>query len=86
MDVEDIISIATSTLTILLFFISSTAYRRRRSRKLLLVTMAFFLFSVKGILMSFSDIFSPEGLLIEPLAHLLDFGVLALFFLGLVRE
>jgi hypothetical protein len=43
------------------------------------------LFAVKGFLIV-ADEFSPQTGWPEPLAHLLDFGILILFFSGLAKK
>ena len=83
-----LILIATSILAVFLFVISFLAYRKNRRRRLLFVTAAFFLFAVKGVLMGFNEfleVLYHQELLIESIAQLLDFGILALFFLGLIK-
>ena len=45
------------------------------------------MFAIKAFLIALDEVTIPtEAFFIEPVAHLFDFGVLALFFLGLVRE
>jgi heme/copper-type cytochrome/quinol oxidase subunit 3 len=86
--IEVLILIATSILAGFLFVISFIAYRKDRRKRLLFITAAFFLFAVKGFLMvlnGFLEFRYLEGSLIEPIAQLLDFGILALFFLGLIK-
>jgi hypothetical protein len=86
--IEVLILIATSILAGFLFVISFSAYRKDRRERLLFITAAFFLFAVKGVLMvsnEFLEVLYLQGSLIESIAHLLDFGILALFFLGLIK-
>ncbi|NIO38533.1 hypothetical protein GTO27_12675 [Candidatus Bathyarchaeota archaeon] len=87
-DIEALISIATTILASFLFSISFIAYRKDRRERLLFVTAAFFLFAVKGFLVALDEIVLLEEfpLELEAIAQLLDFGVLALFFLGLMRK
>lgn len=83
--IDTLISIATSILAVFLFLISAIAYKNDKRKRLLFVTGAFFLFSVKGFLIV-ADEFFPKTGWPEPLAHLLDFGILILFFSGLVKK
>ena len=83
--IDTLISIATSILAVFLFIISAIAYKNDKRKRLLFVTGAFFLFSVKGFLIV-ADEFFPKTGWPEPLAHLLDFGILILFFSGLVKK
>lgn len=83
--IDTLISIATSILAVFLFLISAIAYKNDKRKRLLFVTGAFFLFSVKGFLIV-ADEFFPQTGWPEPLAHLLDFGILILFFSGLVKK
>ena len=86
--IEVMILIATSILAGFLFVISFSAYRNDRRKKLLFITSAFFLFALKGVLLvfhEFLEVLYVEEALIEPIAQLLDFGILALFFLGLMK-
>jgi hypothetical protein len=86
--IEVLILIATSILAGFLFVISFIAYRNDRRKKLLFITSAFFLFALKGVLLvfhEFLEVLYVEESLIEPIAQLLDFGILALFFLGLMK-
>ena len=83
-----LIVIATSILACFLFAISFIAYMKDRRKKLLFITAAFFLFGVKGVLMiinEYLEFIYLKTSLIEPIAQLLDFGILALFFLGLIK-
>lgn len=83
--IDTLITIATSILAIILFAISAIAYKKDRRRRLIFVTGAFFLFAVKGFLIA-ADEFFPQTGWPEPVAHLLDFGILILFFSGLTKK
>ena len=87
--IEVLILIATSILAGFLFVISFIAYRKDRRERLLFITAAFFLFAVKGVLMvlnEFLEFLYLKTTLIEPIVQLLDFSILALFFLGLMKN
>ncbi len=83
--IDTLIMIATSILAVILFVISAIAYKKDKRKRLLFVTGAFFLFAVKGFLIV-ADEFSPQTGWPEPIAHLLDFGILILFFSGLAKK
>ena len=83
--IDTLITIATSILAVILFVISAIAYKKDKRTRLLFVTGAFFLFAVKGFLIV-ADEFSPQTGWPEPVAHLLDFGILILFFSGLAKK
>lgn len=84
--IEVYVSIGSSVLAVLLFVISVLTYKREKRSRMLFVMSAFFLFAVKGLLITIDELLPPQGLTIEPIALMLDFGVLLLFFLGLVKE
>jgi hydrogenase/urease accessory protein HupE len=86
MDLDSLISVLSSILAAALFLISLLAYLRDRRRRLLFVTGAFFLFAIRGFLIVISDYSIPGAVWIDSLANLLDFGVLLLFFLGLIKK
>jgi hypothetical protein len=84
--IEVYIATGSSVLAIFLFVISIFAYRKEKRSRLLFVMSAFFLFAVKGLLLAIDELLPPNGLTTEPIALMLDFGVLLLFFLGLVKK
>ncbi len=83
--IDTLITISTSILAVILFVISAIAYKKDKRKRLLFVTGAFFLFAVKGFLIV-TDEFFPQTGWPEPVAHLLDFGILLLFFSGLAKK
>ena len=85
-EVDNIITLASSILSLILFGLTFLAYKRSRRNKLMYIAIAFLLFSVKGFLIS-SDIFFPnKGSLIDPIANLLDFVILLSFFFGMIKK
>ncbi len=73
--------------SIALASISVVAFRRTKSPKIALVTIAFLLFVVKGILFSiqlFTDALSEESLWIG--SGLLDIGILGIIFLATMKR
>ena len=83
---ETIVSIEVSTLALFLLAISIAAYRKNRRIRLLYVASAFFLFAVEGLLRLSAEILYGGAEWLEPIANLLDLGILLLFFMGLIKE
>jgi len=85
-EIEVLIYIAVGILSTVLFLIAFTAYRRDRRRKLFFVALAFFFFALKGFLPILDEIFHSRLEPFELISELLDFIILAMFFLGLLKE
>lgn len=85
-EAEDLIIFCTSILAFALFFITAMAYKRDRRRKFIYVTIAFFLFAVKGFLDISEIIFLEESIWLDLTVSLLDFAILASFFLGILEK
>ncbi len=85
---EEILTVGTSILAIILFILTFLAYTRDGRKRLLFVTLAFFLYVVKGILLVLSDVsfFQSNSLWIDPAASALDFAILICFFLGILKK
>jgi hypothetical protein len=84
-ELEEIITLGSSLLATALFLISFIAYRRDGRKRLLYVTIAFFLFAVKGYL-SASDLFFPEREWMDPVVSFFDFAILLSFFFGISKK
>ncbi len=93
------VTVATGVLSLVLFFISATAYRHEARGRLLYVMGAFSLFALKSVTIALDDLFNrglltgplveqihPISSLFVPLSRVLDFGILLLFFFGLVSK
>jgi hypothetical protein len=85
-ELNDIITVGSSLLASGLFIFTLIAYRRDGRRKLFYVSVAFFLFAVKGFLLSSGIIFPTKPSWIDPTANFLDFVVLLCFFLGITKK
>lgn len=86
LDLDETIRVLSSCLALFIFVISAIAYTRERRRDLLIVSAAFFFYALKSLL-KISDIFLPQkGNFIEVTANLLDFVILLLFFLAMVKK
>lgn len=83
---EQIIQLVSSLLALILFFISLLAYIRERRKKLFILSSAFFFYSMMNFLDA-ADIFFPQaGECPEVWGSLLNFVVLALFFLSMITK
>jgi hypothetical protein len=81
---DTIIILASSLLALVLFAIAFLAYLRERRKKLLLLSGAFFVYAVMEFFDA-GDIFSPGiGNYLEIWGSLLNFVVLALFFISII--
>ncbi len=87
MDLEEVFSLAVGFFALFLFAISLRAYKRTHLKKLLLVSAAFGLFAVKTFLYHL-DLLIPnvDSQSIDFLLTIIDFFILLLFFLALVRK
>ncbi|HSU72320.1 MAG TPA: hypothetical protein VLJ21_00545 [Candidatus Binatia bacterium] len=86
LDISDIIAICSSVLAAILGVISIIAYQRDRRGKLLFLTVAFFLFAAKGVLIIVSDVLLWEQFALDVIAGLLDFAVLLCFFASIMKR
>lgn len=85
LELEKLISLANSILALVLFIITFISYRRNHYPRLLYVSIAFALFSIKSFLVSL-ELFMPELSWADPVATVLDFAILLIFFIGLLRK
>lgn len=85
-NLEVMISIISCVIAIFLFALSSLAYRKEKRSRLLFVMIAFFLFAIKGILFSIIEVFFETEMSLEWIALTLDFGILIMFFVGLIKK
>ena len=86
LDINDIIVVSTSILAFILGAISLIAYRRDGRVKFLFVTLAFFIFASKGVLIIGNDLLSLQQPVLDIIAHSLDFVVLLCFFVGMIKK
>ena len=86
MDIDEIIVIGSSILSLFLFVITFVAYLRDGRKRLFYVAIAFFLFAVKGVLISLDAFFPEKGMWADPIANFLDFAILLSFFFGVVKK
>ena len=81
-----IIQLVSSILALSLFIISFLAYLRERRRKLLLLSAAFFFYSTMKFLDAAGIFFPKASDYFEIWGSLLDFVVLALFFISMITK
>ena len=84
-ELEILLSLVNSLLATILFIVAFTAFRRDGRKRLLYVSIAFFLFALKGILVS-SELFIPEIDLIDPIVMILESAIILSFFFGVLRK
>ena len=84
-ELDKVITLGSSLLATALFIISFIAYRRDGRKRLFYVTLAFFLFAIKGFLIA-SELFIPEMEWVDPVASFFDFAILLSFFFGILKK
>ena len=85
LELEKLLYFGSALLASALFIVTVVAYNRIERARLICVAMAFLLFAVKGFLIS-SELFIEELAFVDPLSSLLDFVILLLFFVGMLRK
>ncbi len=85
-EMDNLITLASSILALVLFAVSFIAYKRTGRNKLIYVTIAFLLFAIKGFLISSDIFFSSKGAWVDPVANILDFAILLSFFFGIIKK
>ena len=84
-EVEKLLSFGSGLLALFLSVLTWFAYRRSGNNRLSYVSLAFFLFAVKGFLIA-HELFVSEWSFIDPAANILDFVILLAFFVGIVKK
>ena len=79
MNIENVIAAFVTVLAIVLFVVSVQSYRRSKKKKILVISLAFLLFFVKGVVMSIA-LFHYIGLEAQ-ISYLSMFDVIILFML-----
>ncbi len=85
-EADNLVTFGSSILASILFFITIVAYKRDKRKRLLYVSTAFFLFAVKGFLLTSDIFFSQKAGWIDLTASLLDFAILMSFFVGILKK
>ena len=84
-ELEQLLSFINGVIALILFLIAFIAYRKDGRKRVLYVSTAFLLFSIKSFLMS-SENFIIETEFLEPIAIILEFLVLLVFFFGVFNK
>jgi uncharacterized membrane protein YccC len=85
LEVEKLLNVGSGILATVLCILTLVAYRRVNNRRYLFVAIAFLLFAVKAFLMG-SELVFDEWEWIDPVIGILDFGILASFFAGILNR
>jgi hypothetical protein len=85
LEVEKLLAFGSAHLAAALTLITFLAYIRTKRSKLILITLAFFLFSIKLFMIS-SELFIDELPLLGPISAFLDFVILLSFFYGVIKK
>ena len=85
LELEKLIAMINGLLAIFLFTLAFIGYRRDGRKRLFYVSLAFLLFAIKSFLIS-SELYLPEVEWFDPLATILEFGVLLSFFFGVLKK
>lgn len=85
LELEKLANLASGVLALVLFIITFLAYKNSDNKRLVYISLAFLLFSIKGLLTS-HELFSNEISWIDPLASFLDFAIILSFFFGVIRK
>ena len=85
LEAEKLLSLGSCAVALVLAALTFAAYRTTGKRRLLYVSAAFLLFGVRAFLIG-AEIFFGEWLWVDPVANILDFVILATFFIGIMRK
>ena len=85
LDIVDAIVFLTSLLSIALGTVSFIGFSRDKRKKLLFMSLAFFIFAIKGAIIIAGDFLLEEHTL-DVIANLLDFAVLFFFFIAIIKK
>ena len=82
---EKLFNLGSGILSTILFALTFIADRRTKQNRLLYVSLAFFLFAIKGYLGA-QELFFEEWAWVDPTAAVLQFAILLSFFWGIVKK
>jgi len=85
-DLEGVVAFVVFICAFFLVTISYLTYRRNKSRRLLFVVAAFSLFALKEGLLTIYEFIFESYLSLEWALLLMDFGILFLFFVGMLKK
>ncbi|HIH31879.1 TPA: hypothetical protein HA235_04165 [Candidatus Woesearchaeota archaeon] len=84
-ELDKILNIGSSILALVLAILTILAFQKSKKSKLLYISAAFLLFFIKTFLIG-AEIFFGEWPWVDPASSLADFGILILFFIGIMRK
>ena len=84
-EVEKLLNLGSGIVAAVLFLLTLLAYKRTHNARLKYVSIAFFLFAVKSLLMGV-EIFIGEVPGVDLITSSLDFAILLSFFFGIIKE
>ena len=85
LEAEKVLSLGSSVVALVLAGLTFMAYRATKKQRLVYVSLAFFLFGVRTFLIG-AELFFGEWSWVDPTANVLDFIILATFFIGIMRK
>ncbi len=85
LELEKVFNLVSGIIAAILFLITLIAYKRSHNQRLKYICSAFLVFAIKGFLIS-HELFFNELSWVDPTASLLDFAILLLFFIGVVKK
>ena len=85
LELEKLLSLINGLIALGMGIITFLAYRTDGRKRLLYVSAAFFIFAIKSFLVG-SELLFNELPFIDPLSIILEFFVVLLFFLGVIRK
>ncbi len=84
-ELEKLLNIGSSLIALILSIITFFSYSRNGNKRLLFVGSAFLLFAIKSFLVG-AEIFFGEWVWVDPVSSIMDFVILATFFLGILKK
>jgi hypothetical protein len=82
---EKLFDFGSGMLSTILFALTFIAYKRTKQNRLLYVSLAFFLFAVKGFLGA-QELFFEEWAWVDPTVAVMQFAILLSFFFGIIKK
>lgn len=86
LEVDNVITFIASIMAMVLFGLTFLSYKRDGRTRFLYISIAFLLFAIRGLLLTF-DIFYPQKAgFVDLFAAVLDFAILLSFFFGILKK
>ena len=85
LELEKVLNLGSGILATALLAVTWIAFQKTKNKRLLYVSAAFLLFAVKGFLTA-HELFFEEWPLVDPIASLLNFGIILCFFFGVMKK